>query len=75
MQQKVSKKFCQTTEIDDEGFTTYRRSNDDITVKIKEGVFVDNRFVVPYNATLLQLFEAHINIEKCNQSMAIKYLF
>lgn len=42
---------------------------------ILKGIYVDNRFVVPYNPILLKLFNAHINIEKCNQSTAIKYLF
>ncbi|KAI9127152.1 hypothetical protein K1719_001711 [Acacia pycnantha] len=38
----------------------------------RKGVHLDNRFVVPYNARLLKLFSAHLNIEKTNQSRAIK---
>ncbi|KAI9077949.1 hypothetical protein K1719_040078 [Acacia pycnantha] len=41
----------------------------------RKGVQLDNRFVVPYNARLLKLFCGHLNIEKTNQSRAIKYLF
>ncbi|XP_028768731.1 uncharacterized protein LOC114726322 [Neltuma alba] len=68
------KKFVDHTTIDDDGYPTYRRRDDGQTVEIK-GISLDNRFVVPYNPILLCKFQAHINIEKCNQSSAIKYLF
>ncbi|KAI9121759.1 hypothetical protein K1719_007149 [Acacia pycnantha] len=53
----------------------YERWRDDGHMVSRKGVKLDNRSVVPYNATLLKLFGGHLNIEKTNQSRAIKYLF
>ncbi|KAI9073841.1 hypothetical protein K1719_044193 [Acacia pycnantha] len=60
--------------LDEHGYPTYRRRDDGHMVS-RKGVKLDNRYVVPYNATLLKLFGGHLNIEKTNQSRAIKYLF
>ncbi|KAI9107797.1 hypothetical protein K1719_021133 [Acacia pycnantha] len=68
------KKYNACTTLDENGYPTYRRRNDRRTVS-RKGVHLDNRFVVPYNARLLKLFCAHLNIEKTNQSRAVKYLF
>ena len=42
---------------------------------MKKGVELDNRSVVSYNPTLLMKYRAHVNIEYCNKSNCIKYLF
>jgi hypothetical protein len=68
------KPFCQQTTIDDDGYPIYRRRRNNSYV-LKAKTKLDNRFVVPYNHYLLLRYEAHINVEWCNRSRAIKYLF
>ncbi|XP_073022293.1 uncharacterized protein [Primulina eburnea] len=68
------KKFIEVTSIDEDGHPSYRRKDNGRTV-IKNGVNLDNRFVVPHNRYLLIWYGAHMNVEWCNQSRAIKYLF
>ncbi|XP_016192871.2 uncharacterized protein LOC107633785 [Arachis ipaensis] len=68
------KRFLVHTTVDDDGYLIYRRREDGRTIN-KLGVDLDNRFVVPHNKLLLMRYETHINVEWCNQSKLIKYLF
>ncbi|CAN1799649.1 ATP-dependent DNA helicase PIF1 [Linum perenne] len=68
------KKNNPETTMDQDGFPRYRRREDGRRV-LKNRVYLDNRYVVPYNRYLLLRFDAHINVEFCNKSRAIKYLF
>ncbi|XP_057755480.1 uncharacterized protein LOC130974635 [Arachis stenosperma] len=66
--------FVDCTTIDDDGYPVYRHKEDGRTIN-KYGVDFDSRYVVPHNRLLLMRYGAHINVEWCNQSGSIKYLF
>ncbi|XP_062106743.1 uncharacterized protein LOC133818070 [Humulus lupulus] len=68
------KKFNDQTTIGTDGFPVYKRRNTGIHVE-KKGVLLDNRYVVPYHRNLIVKFDAHINVEVCNCSRSVKYLF
>ena len=63
-----------TTTIDENGFALYRHRDNGHRV-FKNGHYLDNRHVVPYNMTLLKKFQGHINVEWCNKTQVMKYLF
>ena len=65
------KKFYSETTIDEDGLTIYRRKNNDRFVE-RNGVKLDNQFIVPHNIDLLVKYQAHINVEWCNRSRSIK---
>ncbi|XP_035837147.1 uncharacterized protein LOC110892742 [Helianthus annuus] len=68
------KAYEQVTRFDKEGYIHYKRRPNGPQLE-KNGVPLDNGYVVPYNRTLCLHFEAHINVEYCGWSMLIKYLF
>ncbi|GJT76115.1 uncharacterized protein Tco_1042840 [Tanacetum coccineum] len=68
------KPFLVETFLDEDGYPHYRRRDNKVT--FKKGNFIyDNKHVVPHNRYLLLKYKAHINVEWCNRSKAIKYLF
>ncbi|XP_031108530.1 uncharacterized protein LOC116013005 [Ipomoea triloba] len=68
------KKYVTTSVLDRDGYPIYRRRDNGRTIN-KNGINLDNRYVVPHNRYLLMKYKAHINVEWCNQSRSIKYLF
>ena len=68
------KPFCPATFIDDRGYVHYRRRSEGIKT-VKQGIELDNGYVVPHNRSLCMIFYTHINVEYCEWSMMIKYLF
>ncbi|XP_071718818.1 uncharacterized protein [Rutidosis leptorrhynchoides] len=68
------KDFTNESHFDADGFPVYKRRNDGNFI-MKKGEKLDNRHVVGYNKSLLRQYQAHMNIEWCNQFGSIKYLF
>jgi hypothetical protein len=68
------KKFVSRTSFDQSGYPIYRRRDLGVTV-LKKDFLSDNRSVVPYNPSLIMKYQTHVNIEFCNKSNCIKYLF
>jgi len=55
-------------------YLIYRRKDTGHTLLV-HGIELDNRWVVPHNVYLSTKYDAHINVEVCNNIRAIKYLF
>ncbi|GKB48806.1 helicase [Tanacetum coccineum] len=68
------KSFLEETVLDEDGYPNYRRRENKVTA-VKGKFTYDNKYVVPHNHYLLLKYNAHINVEWCNRSKAIKYLF
>ncbi|XP_035842160.1 uncharacterized protein LOC110924540 [Helianthus annuus] len=68
------KKFNPESTTDADDFPVYRRRDNGNTI-IKSKVQLDNRSVVPYSLILLKRYQAHINVEWCNQAGSIRYLY
>ncbi|KAJ3698202.1 hypothetical protein LUZ61_001907 [Rhynchospora tenuis] len=71
---RFPKPYRDSTLVSDDGFVLYKRRDTHVTV-MKNGVPLDNRYVVPYNLNMLLKYEAHINVERCHRTDMIKYLF
>nr|GEV52693.1 hypothetical protein [Tanacetum cinerariifolium] len=63
------KAFCAEKIIDQDGYPIYRQRDNKVYV-----FTYDNKYVVPHNRYLLLKYPAHINVEWCKRSKAIKYL-
>ena len=57
-----------------DGYPLYKRRDNGLCVE-KNGVILDNRWVVPYNPYLCTKYSAHINVEICSTVKAVKYLY
>jgi hypothetical protein len=68
------RKFQSGTVTDVNGYPIYQCRDMGHTVVV-HGIELDNRWVVLHNVYLSTKYDAHINIEVCNNICAIKYLF
>ena len=68
------KEFVEKTYAAADGYPHYRRRNDGKFVE-KNGVYLDNRYVVPYNPYLSRKYNAHVNVEICSSIKSCKYLY
>jgi hypothetical protein len=55
------------------GYPIYQR-RDTGRIVLVHGIELDNRWVVPHNVYLSTKYDAHINVEVCNNIRAVKYL-
>ncbi|KAM0910887.1 hypothetical protein ACQ4PT_013858 [Festuca glaucescens] len=69
---RFPKAFSEETSVDQSGYPVYRRRPDGRFV-VKDGHSLDNRWA--HNVTLLKRYQAHINVEWCNKTNLVKYLF
>ncbi|KAH9555854.1 hypothetical protein CY35_08G138400 [Sphagnum magellanicum] len=67
-------KFQSEMVTDVNGYPIYQRRDMGNTVVV-HGIELDNRWVVPHNVYLSTKYDAHINVEVCNNIHAVKYLF
>ncbi|AQK90529.1 hypothetical protein ZEAMMB73_Zm00001d008728 [Zea mays] len=66
--------FGETTLQGKDSYPIYRRRDDRQKVRVR-GHDLDNRWVVPYNPTLLRMYDCHINVEVCSSIKAVKYIY
>lgn len=71
---RYPKSFQNETTFDPDGYPLYRRRDNGRTVW-KNNTELDNRWVVPHNLEVLKKYQCHINVEACNKTYLIKYLF
>jgi hypothetical protein len=67
-------KFQSETVTNVNGYPIYRCKDTRLTILV-HAVELDNHWVVPHNVYLSTKYDAHINVEVCNNICAIKYLF
>ncbi|XP_074271508.1 uncharacterized protein LOC141595439 [Silene latifolia] len=68
------KQFATDTTNSSDRYPVYRRRQTGDSAKVR-GEMLNNRWVIPYNPYLLDLFDCHLNVEVCSTIQAVKYLY
>ncbi|XP_070013553.1 uncharacterized protein [Nicotiana sylvestris] len=68
------KSFAEQTAKGSDSYPIYKRRNTGEVVKVREQ-YLDNSWVVPYNAFLLGKFNCHMNVEVCSDIKVVKYIY
>ncbi|GBC16016.2 uncharacterized protein LOC112524872 [Rhizophagus irregularis DAOM 181602=DAOM 197198] len=74
-QKHYSKRFQKNIQECNNGYPIYHKRDTGHFVETREGIQLDNRWVVPHNVKLVTKYNAHINVEICNFVLAVKYLY
>ncbi|KAF8083395.1 hypothetical protein N665_0776s0020 [Sinapis alba] len=69
------KPLADRTHVEKSGFIIYRRRSGSKSLILKGETELGNQNVVPHNLRILKKYQAHINVEWCCRTSAIKYLF
>ncbi|KAG2210181.1 hypothetical protein INT45_004502 [Circinella minor] len=72
---RFPKQFSDETSMGENGYPVYRRRRNNNNHVYKNGVRMDNRWVVPHNIFLCTKYDAHINVEICTSIASIKYVY
>ncbi|KAF8088731.1 LOW QUALITY PROTEIN: hypothetical protein N665_0531s0004 [Sinapis alba] len=72
---KYPRPYNDYTSIDKSGYVLYHRRKDETSSVVKDGEVMNNTSVIPHNIDILKKYEAHIKVELCNRTSAVKYMF
>jgi hypothetical protein len=68
------RQFCDATQMGKDLYHVYRRRDDGQVIEVRNAK-LDNRWVVPFNPSLVILYNCHINVEICSSIKTVKYLY
>jgi hypothetical protein len=57
-----------------DSYPVYRRRDDGQVVEVRNAK-LDNKWIVPFNPSLLMLYNCHINVEICSSIKAVKCMY
>jgi hypothetical protein len=66
--------LCDVTQMGKDLYPVYRRRDDEKVVEVRNAK-LDNRWVIPFNPSLLMLYNCRINVQICSSIKAVKYLY